>query len=99
MLMAEKEARSMPRTAGATRRNFHVPLPDDLYRALQAEAEQAQRPANAVARDAIAFWIEQRRQERIDKEIAAYAEAVAGTAEDLDSELEAASLELRKREE
>jgi predicted transcriptional regulator len=84
----------MPRTAGAPRRNFHVPLPDDLYRALQAEAAHAHRPANAVARDAIAQWVEQRRQERLDQEMRAYAEAVAGTSADLDPALESASLEL-----
>lgn len=86
----------MPRTPSATpvRRNFHVPLPDDVYRALQAEAEQTQRPANALAREAIAQWLELRRQARIDQAILAYAEAVAGTPDDLDPALEAASLEL-----
>lgn len=84
----------MPRATGPARRNFHIPLPDDLYRALQTEAEQVHRPANAVARDAIAHWIERRRQERIDEAIVAYAAAVAGSAADLDAGLEAASLEL-----
>ena len=89
----------MPRYASPapTRRNFHVPLPDDLYRALQAEAEQAQRPANALAREAIAQWLELRRQARIDQAILAYAETVAGTSDDLDPALEAASLELLLR--
>lgn len=82
-------------TLGATaRRNFHVPLPEDLYRALQAEAAQARQPANALAREAIAQWVESRRQERIDQAILAYAEAVAGTAADLDPKLETAGLEL-----
>lgn len=90
----------MPRstTPARPRRNFHVPLPDDLYRALQLEADQAQRPANALAREAIAQWVEARRQARIDQAIVAYAEAAAGTASDLDRDLEAASLEVLERE-
>ena len=50
----------MPRIASGAhaRRNFHVRLPEDLYRALQAEAEQTQRPTNALAREAIAHWVE-----------------------------------------
>lgn len=90
----------MPRTsspAPPTRRNFHVPLPEDLYLALQAEAEQAQRPAIALAREAIASWVERRRQTRIDQDILAYAAAVAGTADDLDQAIEGASLEVLER--
>ncbi len=84
--------------AGATSdthpsRNVHVPLPEDLYRALQAEAEHTRRPANTLAREAIAHWVELRRHARIDQAILAYAEAVAGTSEDLDPDLEAAGLE------
>lgn len=81
----------MPRSAsGATAlRNFHVPLPEDLYHALQAEAAQARQPANTLAREAIAQWVERRRQERLDQAILAYAEAVAGSAADLGPELEA----------
>jgi len=84
--------------AGATSdtysyRKVHVPLHEDLYRALQAEAEHTRRPANAVAREAIAHWVELRRQARIDQAILAYAEAIAGTCEDIDPDLEAAGLE------
>jgi len=84
----------MPRTVPGVerRRNFHVPLPADLYSALQAEAEDAGRPANALAREAIALWLETRRQARIDQAILEYAEAVAGTSDDLDPDFEAASL-------
>ncbi len=86
----------MARATSDTRpsRNVHVPLPEDLCRALQAEAEHTRRPANALARDAIAHGVELRRHARIDQAILAYAEAVAGTSEDLDPDLEAASLEL-----
>jgi len=85
----------MPRAmTTSARRTFHVPLPDDLYRALQMEAAHEQRPATALAREAIAYWVEVRRQARLDQSIAAYAAAVAGTAADLAPDLEAASLEM-----
>lgn len=74
------------------RRNVHVPLPTDLYSALQAEAEDAGRPANALAREAIALWLQARRQARIDQAILDYSEAVAGTSDDLDPDFEVASL-------
>jgi len=61
-----------PTISGEVRRNFHVPLPDDLYRALQMEAEHSRRPANALAREAIAHWLEIRRQTRIDQAILEY---------------------------
>jgi predicted transcriptional regulator len=91
----------MPRIAsGITpRRNFHVPLPDDLYLALQAEAQRSKRPANALARDAIAEWLGRQRRSRIDDEIRAYAAEVAGTSDELDPDLEAAGLELLASEE
>ena len=76
-----------------SRRSILVPLPDDLYRALQAEAASSKKPASAVAREAIAHWLEMRRHARIDEAVLAYASAVAGTTDDLDPELEAASLE------
>jgi predicted transcriptional regulator len=90
----------MPRTKldPQRRRNFHVPLPADLYDALRAEAEHAQRPANALARDAIAQWIEAQRSARIDQDVLRYASAVAGTPEDIDLVLEAAALELLENE-
>lgn len=84
----------MPRTAPGVerRRNFHVPLPADLYSALRAEAEDAGRPANALACEAVALWLETRWQARVDQAILDYAEAVAGTSDDLDPDFEAAGL-------
>ena len=75
-------------------RNFHVPLPEDLYERLRHASEQAAQPATALAREAIAQWLGQRERERLAQEIAQYAAATGGTAEDLDEDLEAASLEL-----
>ena len=86
----------MPRDAAnpTPRRNFNVQLPGDLYRTLRAEAANSKTPASAVAREAIAHWLETRRQARIDEAVLAYATAVAATSDDLDPELEAASLEM-----
>jgi hypothetical protein len=81
-----------------TIRNLHVPLPEEMYLALRAEAEHSQRPANALAREAIAQWLELQRQARLDQAVREYAEAMAGTLADLDPDLEAAGLELLGRE-
>jgi hypothetical protein len=76
-----------------TLRNFHVPLPDDLYEQLHAEAERSQQPATALARDAITWWLQQRRKATLREAICAYAAQHAGSAADLDPALEAASVE------
>jgi predicted transcriptional regulator len=74
-------------------RNFHLPLPEELYRQLRAAAKAANQPATAVARNAIEAWLRQRRRAAIHEAIAAYAAKAAGTIDDLDPALEAASLE------
>jgi Arc/MetJ-type ribon-helix-helix transcriptional regulator len=74
-------------------RTFHLPLPETLHDALKEEAASAQRAATEVVREALTQWLDNRRRQRIADEIEAYARACAGTAEDLDSELERASLD------
>ena len=84
----------------ATLRNFHLPLPDDVYRALREEAVAVQQPATAIARQAIETWLRERKKAALREAIAAYTATHAGTAADLDPELEAAGLEIlrpRKR--
>jgi hypothetical protein len=76
-----------------TLRNFHVPLPDDLYKLLHAEAKRSKQPATALARDAIAWWLQQRRKAALHEAICAYATQYAGTAADLDQAFETASVE------
>lgn len=79
-------------------RNFHLPLPEPLYRRLQEVAAQANRPATAVARYAIDSWLRQQRRAAVREAIAAYAAGAGGSRHDLDPALEAASLEaLRPR--
>jgi predicted DNA-binding protein len=82
----------------ATQKNFHVPLPDETYRKLRAEAERARQPATTLAREAIEAWLEERRAAAIHAELAAYAAKHAGTEVDLDKNLEAAGLELWRDE-
>jgi hypothetical protein len=74
-------------------KNFHLPLPDLTYSLLRAKAEKAGVPATMLAREAIDQWLrDQSRKERFDA-IASYAREMAGTALDLDPELEAAGIE------
>ena len=73
--------------------NFHVPLPDDLYRQLRAEAGRVQQPATVVARHAIAQWLQHQQKTALHARIHAYAAHHAGTPMDLDQDLEQASVE------
>jgi hypothetical protein len=74
-------------------KNFHVPLPDDIYERLRTAAERAQMPATSLARDAIDFWLRQQLRRQRHEAIAAFAAEAAGTALDLDSTLEAAGID------
>ncbi len=73
--------------------NFHVPLPDTVYRRLRDEAAHAGQPATALARQAIEAWLGERRKAAMHEALAAYAVKHAGTDVDLDEALEAAGLE------
>jgi hypothetical protein len=74
-------------------KNFHLPLPERTWGELRAEAERAQLPATALAREAIDWWLrEQARKARRDR-IAAWAADMAGTRFDLDPDLELAGIE------
>jgi predicted DNA-binding protein len=74
-------------------RNFHLPLPEPIYRRLRDAAERTKQPATTLARYAIETWLRQLRRSMVREDIARYAAEVAGTREDLDEALEAASLE------
>ncbi len=74
-------------------RNFHLPLPDPLYGRLRKEAERLNRPATALAREAIESWLRQRHREALREAISDYAARHAGSNIDLDEGLEAASVE------
>ena len=74
-------------------KNFHVPLPEELYDRLRVLSRDRGRPATVLVRDAVAEWIDRAEQERIAQEIAEYAAAEAGGPNDLDEALERASLD------
>ena len=76
-----------------TVRNFHLPLPEPLYRRLRDAAERTNQPATTLARYAIDHWLRQHRKAMVREAIAEYAAKAAGTPDDLDEDLEAASLE------
>ena len=78
-------------------RNFHVPLSDDLYRALRSEAEKRRRPATSLVREVLEQWLERLQVEALHNEIADYASKHAGTSADLDPALEASALEVLTR--
>ncbi|MBN8734070.1 MAG: hypothetical protein J0L64_26265 [Acidobacteria bacterium] len=74
-------------------KNFHLPLPEQTYTLLRAEADRAQVPATTLARQAIDAWLrDQARRARHDA-ISSYAAETAGTALDLDRELESAAVD------
>jgi predicted DNA-binding protein len=77
----------------AVTKNLHVPLEESLYRRLRAEAERANRPATELAREAIEQWLQARHRAAVHEAIVAYARAHAGSAADIDPDLEAAGLE------
>ncbi len=74
-------------------KNFHLPLPDQTYTQLRAEAERTQVPATNLAREAIDAWLREQRRKTRNDAIAAYARQMAGSTLDLDSALESAAVE------
>ena len=74
-------------------RNFHVPLPEDLYRRLRKEAARLGLPATELAREAIRGALKQRQRDALREAIMRYARESAGTRDDLDIDLESAAIE------
>ena len=76
--------------------NFHLPLPDAVYRQLRQEADRRRVPATALAREAVEAWLDKAQREVLHSEIAKYAKEHAGSQVDLDQQLEAAGVEMLK---
>ncbi len=74
-------------------KNFHLPLPEQTYTHLREEAERAQVPATARAREAVDWWLRQQLRKAKYDRIAAYAAQMAETDLDLDPDFEAAGIE------
>jgi predicted DNA-binding protein len=77
----------------ATSHNFHVPLPEGIYTRLRDQAKRQHRPATQLAKQAVEYWLEEQERLALHEEITQYAASVAGTNDDLDEQLETASLE------
>jgi hypothetical protein len=74
-------------------KNFHLPLPEETYLRLRAEAERVQVPATTLAREAVDGWLRQQARKARQDAISAYAAEMAGTDLDLDTDLESAGVE------
>ena len=74
-------------------KNFHLPLPEQTYGKLRAEAERANIPATILAREAIDSWLRQQLRKARHDAISAYAAEMSGTNFDLDPDLESAGIE------
>ena len=74
-------------------KNFHLPLPEQTYTGLRAEAERRGVPATTLAREAVDCWLRQQVRKARHDAIAAYATEMAGTHFDLDADLESAGIE------
>jgi hypothetical protein len=74
-------------------KNFHLPLPEQTYTGLRAEAERTGVPATTLAREAVDWWLRQQFRKTRHDAIAVYATQMAGTHLDLDTDLESAGIE------
>jgi hypothetical protein len=74
-------------------KNFHLPLPDETYTQLRAEAERTQVPATLLAREAIDLWLRIQLRAARHAAISTYAAEMAGSSFDLDTDLESAGIE------
>ena len=74
-------------------KNFHLPLPEQTYIRLKAEAERTHVPATTLAREAVDGWLRQQSRKARQDAIAAYATEMAATQLDLDNDLESAGIE------
>lgn len=64
------------------RRNFHVPLSDELHAMLHAEATRRGCPGTQLVREILEQQLRLMRTDSLDQEIAAYARIMAQSAHD-----------------
>jgi hypothetical protein len=77
--------------ASATK-NFHLPLPEELYNELRVAAREADQPATRFAQELMRSGLDEWRRVRRRQQIATYARQIAGSSEDLDPALERAGI-------
>ncbi len=73
-------------------KNFHVPLPEELYDELRSAARMADQPATRFAQQLMRVGLAEWRRLHRRQQIAAYAREVAGSRDDLDPDLERAGI-------
>jgi len=73
-------------------KNFHLPLPEETYTQLRAEAERTHVPATLLAREAIDLWLRHQLRAARHAAISTYAAEMAGSSFDLDTDLESAGI-------
>jgi hypothetical protein len=78
--------------ASATK-NFHLPMPEELYDELRSAAREVDQPATRFAQALMRAGLDDWRRTRRRLAVAAYARQVAGSTEDLDPELERAGIQ------
>ena len=74
-------------------KKLNLPLPEEMHRALFAEARRAGVPATRLARTAVENWLTKRVRERRKEEIRRFAIENAGPEVDLDPVVEDAAPE------
>ena len=74
-------------------KSLRIPLSDEAYAQLKAEAAKADLPASILAREAVDSWLKIQARKIRQEAIAAYAAEYAGTEFDLDPALEAAGVQ------
>jgi hypothetical protein len=74
-------------------RNFHLPMPQAFHAELMDAAAELGQPATKLAMELVRKGLEELRRAKRRRDISAYAHAAAGTRDDYDAMLEAASLE------
>jgi hypothetical protein len=74
-------------------KNFHLPLPEQTYIELRAEAERTKVPATTLAREAIDLWLRHQKRAARHSAISSYAAEMAGSGFDLDEDLESAGIQ------
>lgn len=74
--------------------NLHISFPQALYRELKAESKLHKVPTTKLVREAVEIWLKRKKAATLEKSIIEYALQCAGTKDDLDEDLEEASLEV-----
>jgi plasmid stability protein len=86
--------RATSKPAKPRRHNLHLPLKDELHARLRLEATRIGASATSVARRALDEWLRARERIATQAALRRYVQQVAGTEDDLDVELEAATIRL-----